>query len=74
MTDKNTKENGGESSAHLTCYVAVLTRLIPVDGCMTDQCVQVISDNDTVLDVMAWAEKETNNSTAIIDVKIIKTT
>lgn len=51
-------------------YVAVLRRAIPVDGCNMDTATRILGSDETVSDVMAWADRVCGGTTVFISLEI----
>lgn len=69
---KNNTENTHRRITH--GYVAVLKRAIPVSDYSTDTSTHIIGDDESVRDVMDWAERLCQGSTVMISVEIVKAT
>lgn len=67
-------EQSQSGSAATRCYVAVLKRAIPVSDYSTDTATHIISDGESVRDVMDWAERLCKGSAVMISVEIVKAT
>ena len=50
--------------------VVVVKRAIPVSDCSTDTVTGIFNENETLANVMAWAEKECSGSTALISIEL----
>ena len=75
--ENNQKMSGtptAKPSSEADCYVATLTRGIPVDGCSIDTSTHICLPGETVESLMAWVEEQTVGSAWTIRVEITKAT
>ena len=68
------KESAGEDSTGVPCYVAVLTRGIPVEGIMSDTCTKIIKPSDTLENLLAWQNEMCKGQAFSIKLEITKAT
>lgn len=50
---------------------AVLTRLLPIDG-KTDTLIKICEEQDTVVDVMSWADKKCEGDATMLSLDIVQ--
>lgn len=55
-------------------YVAVLRRAIPVESRAVDTLVHVVGNDETISEVMAWADRQCAGMAEFVSLEIVRAT